>query len=82
MCLSVAVYLSRTRARVVREARACAARTAVKELCAAPCVRVCVVCFATRVGAVGATLALPLLARRDFVYSRGARDVHTHGTRV
>jgi len=80
MCLSVAVYLSRTRARVVREARACAASTAVKELCAAPCVRV--VCFATRVGAVGATLALPLLARREFVYSRGARDVHTHGTRV
>jgi len=49
--------VSRTRARVGREARACAARTAVKKLCAAPCVRVCVVCFATRAGAVGATLA-------------------------
>ena len=53
--------VSRTRARVGREARACAARTRVTARCAVACVRVCVVCFATRVGAVGATRA-PLLA--------------------
>ena len=79
VCLSL---LSVTCARVGREARACAASARVKALYAAPCVRVCVVCFATRAGAVGATRALPLLAPGDFVYSRGARDVHTHGARV
>ena len=73
--------MSRTRARVGREARACAARTAVKALYAAPCVRVCVVCFATRAGAVGATRAYHY-SLQETLYSVEARATYIRTGRV
>ena len=79
VCLSL-LCVSHACAR--RQRGACVRRAYRREGVVHRTVRACVVCFATRAGAVGATLALPLLAPGDFVYSRGACDVHTYGARV